>query len=585
MGTRITDGGVSWRGAAHSGGMSIEQVLPTDYSGRVLLAVGAAGNRRRLIEHLSQHYQVLEPEGGSLPEKAFDLAVVDQGGFMRWQQELINAKTREQPVFLPIMLIIPRAELTNRLRSYWNIIDEFLVSPVDRSELNQRAAMLLRTRRQALAQRSHLTYLVNHDRTTGLPNKELFLDRLNLAVHDATVLNQQLYAAVIQIPQTQVLKSVGARGMEIAARQCSDRLQHLLKGEYSLARLSTDIWGVYLRAGTSIDSVLDVCTRIHYLAAIPLEVDRERIHVEPRIGVAIYPNDASGAESLIDRALSALAQVNQLSAPSFYSSQIQEQALRRIRTEARLHDALESEQFEMWLQPKVRMHDRQCVGAEALVRWRLPSGGLVPPGDFIAVAEAAGLIAQIDRWMLKQACGAMRRWKNKIRGQARVSVNIAPQHLQLPDFVPVVQQTLEEHHLPPSMLELELTETALVELSEENLDKLHTLRSLGVSIALDDFGTGYCSLSYLHRLPITTLKIDKSFVDNLTENSTNAAITQTIVWLARNCDLEVVAEGIETEAQAEHLVALEVEVGQGYLFGRPMPEREWGQWLRRNQSA
>lgn len=230
------------------------------------------------------------------------------------------------------------------------------------------------------------------------------------------------------------------------------------------------------------------------------------------------------------------------------------------------------------------MSDRSFIGAEALVRWRLPGGELVPPNDFIAIAESTGLVAQIDRWMLARACALMQSWRRKSGEHHRISVNISAQHLQLPDFVSVVRTSLEAHDLPPSVLELELTETALVELSTENLDKLNTLRTLGVNIALDDFGTGYCSLSYLHRLPITTLKIDKSFIDNITHDRTNAAITQTIVWLARNCGLEVVAEGVETEEQAEHLAALDVEIGQGYLFGRPMTERGFLRWLRQHTS-
>jgi EAL domain-containing protein (putative c-di-GMP-specific phosphodiesterase class I)/GGDEF domain-containing protein len=578
------DRSIAWRGAVEACDVPMN-TEPPEKPARVLLLVGLAGNRKRLSEHLGRLYQLLEPEGDRFPDEPFDLAVVDTAGFMRWHQQLMAAKSHEQPVFLPVMLVMPRTDLSKQLRPYWSVIDEFLLSPIDRSELTQRTQMLLRARRLALAQRSHLTYLVNHDRNTGLPNQNLFLDRLRQAVHDATILNQRVYMAVAQIPLTSVLKSLGARGLEQAACACAARLPKRLRDEFSLARLTTDTWGLLLRAGASIDAVLEICRQVHAISATPLEIEGERVHVAPRIGVAIYPDDAPNASTLMDRAMAALSQADQHATAAFYSPSMQRQALRHIRTETRLHEALEREQFELWLQPKLDLRSRRMVGAEALVRWRLPTGELVPPGDFIAIAEACGLISRIDRWMLEQACAAMQRWRADGSGPGRISVNMSAQQLNTPDLVGLVEGALQRYQLPASALELELTETVVVDIGNENLEKLSALRELGVNIALDDFGTGYCSLRYLHKLPITTLKIDKSFVDDLPHNKSNAAIAQAIVALAKNFGLEIVAEGIENEVQAEYLASLEVQLGQGFLFARPMPERQLHQWLRDHLTA
>jgi EAL domain-containing protein (putative c-di-GMP-specific phosphodiesterase class I) len=190
----------------------------------------------------------------------------------------------------------------------------------------------------------------------------------------------------------------------------------------------------------------------------------------------------------------------------------------------------------------------------------------------MAVAETTGLIRDIDRWVLDNACAAMRRWRSEGNAPTRISVNISAEDIKAPDFVEMVEHTLARHEIPPLVLELELTETTLFEISADNLAKLNALRAHGVRVAIDDFGTGYSSLSYLHRLPITTLKIDKAFIADVIHNATNKAITRTIVWLARNFNLEVVAEGIETVEQARYLNSLEVHTGQGFLYGRPVPE-------------
>lgn len=576
MNPRHAGPGIGWRGSS-GGSISIEELTTLDENqcGRVLLLARTGGNREQLLAHLRQHYEVLEPAEAALSLESFDLAVVEARCFWQWRRHLMEAKRREEPVFLPVMLVLAQRDLKHRLKAFWDVVDEFVIAPIERHEFTERAAMLLRTRRLALTQRAHLAYLVNHDRATDLPNKNLFMDRLINAVRDAAVLNTRLYMLVIHIPLARIMKSLGHHGLERAAMVCSMRLKTLLAEELSLARLTTEEWGVIARPGTSMDAVLEICRRIQVLADEPLTVLGERIHVLPRIGIGVYPDDASNAAHTLDCAIAALSQI-EAEQPVFYSRDVQHQALRHIRTEARLHQALDEGQFELWYQPQVRLSDRKLVGVEALIRWRLPSGALVPPGDFMAVAEATGLIRDVDRWVLDNACAAMRRWRSEGNAPARIAVNVSAEDIKAADFAELVVHTLEQYKLPPPTLELELTETTLFEISAENLSKLNALKEYGVSVAIDDFGTGYSSLSYLHQLPITTLKIDKAFVDDVTHNQTNQAITRTIVWLAKNFNLELVAEGIETPAQAHYLASLDVQTGQGFLYGRPAPEMPFG---------
>lgn len=564
-----------WRGSSSRAARATQE---EPQRGRLLVLLPPGSNRDLLCRHLGEQYDIVQFNGETFPDEAFDLAIVDAASFRLWYTQLTDAKEREEPTFLPVVLTLTHNELRHRLRAFWDVVDEFVVTPIDRNELSERVAMLLRARRMAVAQRSRLAYLVNHDRATGLPNKNLFMDRLANALRDASLLDWKVATAVVHIPLARILKSLGHQGLESAALACSRRLRSLLGDDVSLARLSTEEWGVIHHSRDSIDSIIDVCARAQKLADKPIEIGDELVHVSPRIGIALYPDDATSASALLDCAVSALSEAK-TSQPVFYSPDVQRHALKFIRTEARLHEALEKQQFELWYQPQINLVNGDVIGVEALVRWRLPNGQLVPPMEFIPVAEAVGLIQQIDRWVLNEACRVMQHWSNAAVGVPRVSVNVSAEDINAPGFSTHVKEMLQTHRLPPPTLELEITETTLFEISEENMAKLNELKQMGVSIAVDDFGTGYSSLSYLHRLPITTLKIDKSFVDKVDRDKADEAVAATIVWLARNFALETVAEGIETESQAEKLRSMGVTTGQGYHYARPMPANDLIKWL------
>ncbi|QIB64564.1 putative bifunctional diguanylate cyclase/phosphodiesterase [Kineobactrum salinum] len=550
--------------------------------GRVVVLLGG-GNQALLTKQLQPHCEIVQPRESRLVRGSFDMAIVDIEGLKQWKDQLLDEKIREEPTFLPIVLVLSDRELRFRLKTFWDTIDEFIITPIQPREFSERIAMLLRTRRLALAQRENLAYLVNHDRITGLPNKNLFLEHLADRIRDASILQKHLHAAVVHISMSQVMRSLGHYGLERAASQCSTRLVALLKNELYIARLTTEEWGLIARPGADLTNFVELCGRLQHLGAEPIVANGERVHLSPRIGVGIYPADGSDAHSLLNCATAALSNARS-TAPVFYSSDVQHEALRFIRTQTRLYEALEKRQFELWYQPQLSFATGQVVGVEALVRWRLPGGQLVPPIEFIPVAEATGQIVDIDRWVLDTACATMRGWQERKFAVSRISVNVTVADVETPDFVELVQNALSKHGLLPSNLELELTESALLETGPANLDKLHQLRTCGIRIAVDDFGTGYSSLGYLHKLPVTTLKIDKTFVDHVVRSPTDAAIAETIIWLARKFKLETVAEGVENQAQADVLKARGVDIAQGFFYARPMPERELREWVEVHQN-
>jgi len=547
-------------------------------TGRVLVLMRPGTNRSLVLKQLSSICDASVPTGDSLAPDSFDLAITDLAGLKEWWTPLLEAKYKAEPTFLPVALIVSRSDLKQRVRALWDIVDEFIVSPIDQREFVERVTLLLRTRRLAIEQRNRLAYVVNHDRVTGLPNKNLFMLRVNDAVRDAAVLSRPLHVSVLHVPLSRVLKSFGNAGTDGIAARVSARLTALVGEEVYIARLTTEEWGLVHRASAPLQDVLTALTKVLTLGEDPFEVEGERIYLTPRVGVSVYPTDGTTATALLDSALAAL-DTAQPSEPAFYSRDLQHTALRIIRTEARLREAVEKNQLELWFQPQVELRGRGVIGVEALVRWRLPTGELVPPDRFLPVAEETGIIGLIDDWVLREACAAMRRWRDEGLELGWVSVNVCASDLRDEGFVRRVQDALASAGLAPEDLELELTETDLIEAGDVNVAKLVQLRDEGVRIAIDDFGTGYSSLAYLSLLPITTLKIDRAFVNDVATNEKDAAITEVIVGLADRFGLVTIAEGVETERQAASLSSMGVHIAQGYLYGKPMPDPELRTWL------
>lgn len=547
----------------------------TSQPGRILLLVQPGGNRDILVECLSRRHHIVEPSGDDKLPETFDLCVVDTASFVKWRLQLTDAKAREQPVFLPVLLILQKRHLAARIEQTWDAVDEFVVAPIDKREFINRIGLLLRARRLALTQQEDLAYVVNYDRTTGLPNKRQFLERLSAAVQDGSILNTSFHVAVVRVHFDTILKSLGSTGSTQAAVQLSRRLKACTGRISCVGRLDSEDWALLLQPGSEdMPAVVETLNEIAASFRKPLEIEGERIYPRAAIGVARYPDDGRQAAGLLDAASAARANATN-GEPAFYSGTVQYHALRYLRTEARLRDAIRDGGFQLYFQPRVNLETGDVVSAEALIRWKMPTGEMVSPGEFIPVAEATGLISDIDRWVIVQACNCLARWRRDGRGAPSLSVNVTPADIEREDFRDTLLTSLDAGDLACDALELELTETTLFQMSFKNLGKLRELRNLGFPLAMDDFGTGYSSLSYLHNLPLSVLKIDRAFVSGLPDDPGSCAIIQTIVQLGRNFGLSIVAEGIETEAQARYLHEIGCSLGQGFFFAKPLPEAEF----------
>ncbi|RTR05069.1 putative bifunctional diguanylate cyclase/phosphodiesterase [Halomonas nitroreducens] len=546
---------------------------------RLMLLIESASNRRLLGQVLRQHYQPVEPSDASFRRVDCDLIIADPRGLERYHARVREARSMQFPTLLPVILLVTRGEIRTPLVRFRDLVDEFAVLPVDRLEFTTRLHLWMRARRLALKQRDDLAYLVNHDRLTGLPARPLLSEYLNQALAIAAGEDQQVCFQIIEVSGKTLLMSLSRTGRDQALVELTNRLSSLLDAQTRLARLGEVQWGLLHPPGASVEQVLELARGNRQRLQAPLDIDGERLYLSPRMGIAVGPGDARHAEGLIDRARQALADAGD-GPPAFFSPDMQHQAMEFLRVEAKLHEALSHGGLELWLQPKVSLDGRRYSKAvEALIRLRCADGRLLPPGIFIAVAETTGLIRALSRWVIEEACTILARWHHAGTGVPSLAVNVSALDLEEDDFTDVLLETLARHALPCHALELELTETTLFAMTDRSLAALNRLREAGVRIAMDDFGTGYSTLSYLHRLPIDVLKIDRAFVQEVHDHPVRAGITKAIVSLAETLGLEVVAEGIESEAEAAFLTELGVEVGQGFLYARPMPEAELLAWL------
>lgn len=423
----------------------------------------------------------------------------------------------------------------------------------------------------ALHKSERLDFLAYYDPITGLPNRSLFHDRLSHSLRQRGGDARLIAVVLLDLERfRQVNETLG--------RQVGDELLHgvaerLRKAGESVARVGADLFGLTLRGARTAAEVhraLEAVIAASFSA--PFDVRGEELRVACRAGVAIYPDDGRDADILMRNAEAALRRgKSSAERVVFYAPDMNARVAESLALENRLRRAVEQRQFVLHYQPKLRLADGALAGAEALIRWQVPGGELVPPGRFIPLLEEIGLIVEVGRWAVAQAFRDLNTWAEAGLQVPRVAVNVSALQLQSGDFVNAMIDEIERGGDHPDWLELEITEGLVMRDVEDSTRKLSILRGMGVSVAIDDFGTGYSSLGYLSRLPVDSLKIDRSFVLGMAGGREGRNIVTTIIALAGGLKLKVVAEGVETEEQAELLRSFGCEEGQGYLFSRPLP--------------
>jgi EAL domain-containing protein (putative c-di-GMP-specific phosphodiesterase class I) len=332
----------------------------------------------------------------------------------------------------------------------------------------------------------------------------------------------------------------------------------------------------------SAEQAATVAARVLSVMSMPFWVQEKEVFVSASIGIVVYPEDGTSTDTLLKHAGTATSHVKGEGGNGyqFYSEEINVRSAERLNLENRLHKAHDNEELFLAYQPKVELSTGAVVGMEALARWKHPQLGLVSPARFIPIAEDTGLIAGIGRWALEEACLQTKAWNNTGLGPLRIAVNVSARQFRQTDFVSVVSDTLLTTGLDPSLLTIELTESVVMVNAQKSIDTLRRLKEMGISLSIDDFGTGYSSLSYLKRFPLDELKVDRSFLMEVDQNSDDAAIVTAIVAMAHSLGLKVVAEGVETPEQLTFLRNIECDLLQGYFFSKPVGAQEFPQVAR-----
>ena len=422
------------------------------------------------------------------------------------------------------------------------------------------------------------------DPLTGLPNRRLLFDRVKQAV--AAARRQGITGALLFIDLDhfkRINDSLGHGAGDRVLVEVADRLRALTRTEDTISRLGGDEFVVLLgHLGTSADNpgrlAWDIAGRILASVSGDYRIGEHDYHLSASIGITLFPDDGEDTLELLHRADAAMyqAKAEGRATISFYQPELQRAADTRLAIERELRIALAHEQLELFYQPKV-LDGELLVGTEALLRWRHPERGLLPPSEFICVAEETGLIVDIGVWVIDAACRQLALWNPRRATDTPLglSINVSPIQFRHRDLVATVKRALELHDVEPGQLTLEITESMLIDRVDDVIDKLNQLKELGVQLSIDDFGTGYSSLAYLRRLPLDELKIDRSFVSNLVEDPNNAAIVESMVAISQAFGLRVIAEGVETEAEARFLRRLGCRYHQGYLYARPLPADEF----------
>jgi diguanylate cyclase (GGDEF)-like protein/PAS domain S-box-containing protein len=414
-------------------------------------------------------------------------------------------------------------------------------------------------------------YLAYYDPLTGLANRTLFHERLAQHVQSARDERRSLALVIMDIERFKTINdTIGRQGGDALLVQIADRMmQHLPM--VRIARIGSDLFAAAVPDMSGEALARRIEENLKAFFGTPYQVGDAELRVSARLGIALYPGDAADGDALLRNAEAALKKAKQSGERYlFYEQKMTERVAGKLALENKLRQALENGEFLLHYQPQVELENRVLVGVEALLRWKSPELGLVPPLKFVYLLEETGLIQEVGSWVIKQAALDHRHWVEQGFKIPRVSVNVSAIQLRQRNFVRLLEDSIIDG-LAPTGIDLEITESLVMEDIEANIEKLRAVRVLGINVAIDDFGTGYSSLGYLAKLPVQTLKIDRSFVSEMQEDPNAMTLVSTIISLAHSLKLKVVAEGVETEDQARTLRLLRCDQMQGYLFSKPLP--------------
>jgi diguanylate cyclase (GGDEF)-like protein len=529
------------------------------------------------VGRLSQGLEYLAARGAGVV--LLDLSLPDSYGFDTFLKVYAHSPK------VPIIVLTGNDDQTVALSAVKTGAQDFLVKgKIDRE-------LLLRSMQYSIERKRYqeqLEYQANYDALTGLPNRNLLHDRLRQSVY-AQRFVRSIGVVFLDIDHFKFVNdSLGHNTGDKLLQKVAERLLAAVRDGDTVARLGGDEFILILNDQTGQEVIYRAMQRIIGKVAEPIEIDGQELLVTASAGISMYPQDGPDVETLLKNADAAMYRAKDKGRNNFqfYTAEMNRQVNERLKLETSLRRALERNEFEVYYQPRIGVETGALVGCEALLRWQHPELGLTLPERFIGLAEETGLIVPIGEWVLKTACLQARAWRNGKVAPVAVSVNLSMRQFKQEALAGAVDDALRASGLDPRLLEMELTESLIMQDTETAIRVLERLRELGVEISVDDFGTGHSSLAYLTRLPISALKIDQSFVQAVkgTGESDEGIVAQAIISLGHNLKLKVVGEGVETQPQFEFLKKHGCDEVQGYHFGRPMPAGEFasfaGRWNR-----
>ncbi len=499
------------------------------------------------------------------------------------------------------LFIEPMEQLIRALRESRENREGQLPEPIDiiegndlrplAEEFNRLIEAQRRAARQVMVKQQYLEFAAHHDPLTHLPNRLMFEDTLKRTVCETIASGMKFAVFLVDLDNFKFFNDqYGHLVGDKMVAEVGNRLRTMMRDIDLVARLDGDEFVVIQRDVKDTESAEEVAKRLMSVATAPYEYRGFTLKTAVSVGISSFPDDVHVqqdelmlGEEIVNNAAVALqeAKSNGKNQYQLFNEKMRLRLTARIRLEQDLKIAMQDEQFEVYYQPKINIHTRQCTGAEALVRWRHPVNGFVSPEAFVPVAEETGLIIELGAWILRTACIKTRELQDQGYPGLNVAVNISAVQFTDGGLLPMVIRALEESGLSSDLLELEITESAVMHDPEEVILSLHELSEHGMKLAIDDFGTGYSSLAYLKRFPVNTLKIDRAFITDISSDNDDVAIVEAVLGLGKHFNMKVVAEGVEDEEQLNFLKSQGCDIAQGYYISKPLSSEQYNQWLER----
>jgi diguanylate cyclase (GGDEF)-like protein len=564
---------------------------------RILVAEDDAVSRKLLTVLLAKWgYEVVAVQDGREAWETLDSPDPPRLAILDWMMPEMDGvevcrrlREREGTPYVYTILLTAKSEKTEVIFALRNGVDDYMSKPFDITELRARmiaGERILSLQDGLLHAQDDLRVQATHDALTGLPNRLLFGDRLAQALSDSRRTGRGLCVMYLDVDRFKQVNDTFGHGVgDVLIRDVAERVRSCLRAGDTIARVGGDEFTLLLPDVSSARDAVAVSDHVMESFADPFVIESLELVVTASIGLSLWPTDGDDAESLVKHADTAMyrSKDDGRNRYSIYDESLGSEVRDRLALEADLHRAVERVELDVYYQPQVDLRSGGVDGVEALIRWRHPERGFVSPPRLIAIAEETGLIWDVSQWVLETACSQTKAWVDSGFGDIGVAVNVSPRLLDRDGLVEIVKLALDTTGLDPRLLTLELTETSIMRDPDAALRALSALREIGVRAAIDDFGTGCSSLIYLKRLPIDVVKIDRTFISNITEDVRDAEITRAVISLAHVLHLTAVAEGVETLGQLQALQGFDCDLMQGYFVSPAVCASEMTEFLSRRQ--